>query len=68
MAAREDDVEALQKRVWGLADEGKSAELKAVLDVAEYSNLNCDWRAFDVACVHGHTECVHGCSLFTRQM
>jgi hypothetical protein len=31
MAARKDAKE-LQERVWGLADEGKSAELKAVLE------------------------------------
>jgi hypothetical protein len=63
MAARE-DAEELQKRVYELADDGKSVELKAVLeehpevDVDEFKNpLFSGERALATACYDGHTEC-----------
>jgi hypothetical protein len=62
MAAQE-DAEELQKRVYELADDGKSVELKALLkehpevDVDEFKDDDNDERALAAACYKGHTEC-----------
>jgi hypothetical protein len=62
MAALE-DAEELHKRVYDLTKQGKSAELKMLLndhlnvDVDEYRDDEYDWRALDIACVDGRTEC-----------
>jgi hypothetical protein len=61
MAARE-DAEELQQRVLILADDGKSAELKVLLeehpevDVDEYKDEDGD-TTLSHACWSGHTEC-----------
>jgi ankyrin repeat protein len=57
------DAEELHKQVYDLTKQGKSAELKVLLndhldvDVDEYRDDEYDWRALDIACVDGHTEC-----------
>jgi hypothetical protein len=63
MAAQE-DAEELQKRVYELAKDGKSVELKAVLedhtevDVDEYKDASFGGeRALAATCCNGHTEC-----------
>jgi hypothetical protein len=62
MAAQE-DAEELQERVYELAGDGKSVELKVVLrehpeiDVDECKNDEHNERALAAACDKGHTEC-----------
>jgi hypothetical protein len=63
MAARK-DAEELQKRVWGLAKDGKSVELKVVMedhtevDVDGYKDASFGGqRALAATCCNGHTEC-----------
>jgi hypothetical protein len=64
MDTAQESAEGLNEQIFVLAEAGKSVELDVLLEdhpglkVDEYRDDDCDWRALDVACLYGHTECV----------